>query len=164
MILADVHDLLALAASFDNRKFDDATVAAWHAVLHDLEAGDAQTAVLQHFSASREYLMPVHIREVALALKRRRDYLAREAKEAERLAIEAAARGPVEDRSEDVQELLQQARTMLPEGNPDQLRHMSGHWRQVRRRRERAEAAVPNPHFRGWHVPPGTGVDEVPDA
>jgi len=161
VILADVYDLLTLAASFDNRKFDDATVAAWHAVLHDLEPGDAQTAVLAHFSSSREYLMPVHIREAALAAKRRREYLVREARDAEQLAIEDAARGPVEDRSEDVLALLQQARTMLPEGKPEKLRYATAEWNRVRRWRTQVDE--PNPHFRGWHVPPGTGAADVPD-
>jgi hypothetical protein len=147
--LADVYDLLTLAASFDNRKFDDATVAAWHAVLHDLDPGDAQTAVLQHFSSSREYLMPVHIREAAQAVRRRREHLEREAQQADQRAVESAQRGPTTDRSPEIAAFVAQVRSMLPPGDPGKLRHATKHWQRVQRIRE----AVQNPDYRPWQLP-----------
>lgn len=142
----ETSDLLALIARYDNRRADDATVIAWHAVLGDLNHGDCQAAVLRHIATSDAYLMPVHIRRLADEIDRERRREAREERERQaQLAIEA---DPTRrDRSDEVRALIAQLRMALPEGDPDKLRYGSGHWRQVREARERQESAVPNPHY-----------------
>jgi hypothetical protein len=143
---AETSDLLALIARYDNRRVDDATVIAWHAVLGDLLPGDCQAAVFRHMGTSDAYLMPVHIRRLAEEIDRERRRQARETRESEQAAIEAA--DPTRrDRSEHVRALIAQLRTELPEGDPDSLRYASKHWRQVREARERQENAEPNPHY-----------------
>ena len=143
---AETSDLLALIARYDNRRVDDATVIAWHAVLGDLLAVDCQAAVIRHVGTSDAYLMPVHVRRLADEIDRDRRRHAREARETEQAAIEAA--DPTRrDRSDAVRELIAELRAKLPEGDPDSLRHASKHWREVREARERQENAEPNPHF-----------------
>jgi hypothetical protein len=142
----ETSQLLTLIARYDNRRVDDATVIAWHAVLGDLEPADCQAAVIRHVGTSDAYLMPVHIRRLAEEIDRERRKQIREAREVEQAAIEAA--DPTRrDRSEHVRALIAQLRTELPEGDPDSLRYASKHWRQVREARERQENAEPNPHF-----------------
>lgn len=141
---AETHDLLALIAAYDNRRFDDATVLAWHPILEEHAFADCRRAVIQHFSSSDAYLMPVHIRRGALEVERDRKRLQREAAERdEQLAIEA---DPTRrDRSEDVRRLIAQLRDSLPDGDPDKLRRSE--WLEHDRRRERLAAAEPNPLY-----------------
>lgn len=146
MNLAEVSQLLALIARYDNRKADDATVVAWHAVLGDLGLADCQQAVIKHINTSDAYLMPVHIRRGAEEIDRDRRRQAREAREAEIAAIEAA--DPTRrDRSDAVKALIAELREKLPAGDPDSLRHASGYWREQREARERQENAEPNPLY-----------------
>lgn len=146
MNLAEVSQLLAWIARYDNRKADDATVVAWHAVVGDLDLGDARRAVVEHFSSSDAYLMPVHIRRGVAEIERDRRRQAREARESELKAIEAA--DPTRrDRSDAVKALIAELREKLPDGDPDSLRYGSGYWRQVREDRERQASAEPNPHY-----------------
>lgn len=146
MNLAETSQLLALIAKYDNRKADDATVVAWHAVLGDLDAADARAAVLAHIGNADAYLMPVHIRRGVAEIQRERHRVEREAREAAQKAIEAA--DPTRsDRSAEVDDLINRLRAILPEGDPDSLRHSTREWRQARENRERALRAVPNPHY-----------------
>jgi len=64
--LSETSALLALIASVDNRRVEDATVLAWCDILGDLPYSDCQRAVRQHFAGSTDYLMPAHIREAAI--------------------------------------------------------------------------------------------------
>lgn len=138
--------LLGLIARYDNRKADDATVLAWHAVLGDLDLADCQAAVIRHIGTDDAYLMPVHIRRIVEDIDRDRRRQAREAREAELAEIEAA--DPTRtDRSDAVKALIAELRAKLPDGDPDSLRYASGYWRQVREDRERLERAEANPHY-----------------
>jgi hypothetical protein len=124
--LAETHDLLTLIAVYDNRRFDDATVLAWHEVLGDRSFADCRIAVVKHFGSSHEYLMPVHVRQGAAEIGRRR---AQEIERAERLAIEA---DPTRrDRSLEVHKLIAELRASLPPVDP----------RKVSRRNRRRGAA-----------------------
>jgi hypothetical protein len=67
--LAETHDLLTFVAVFDNRRFDDANVWAWQLVLADLPFTECHTAVGRHFTASTEYLMPAHIRQLVKVIR-----------------------------------------------------------------------------------------------
>lgn len=142
----ETSQLLALIARYDNRRADDATVIAWHAVLGDLDLADCQTAVIKHVGSSDAYLMPVHIRRLVDDIDRERRRAERERAEAEVKAIEAA--DPTRrDRSDDVKALIAQLRTQLLAGDPDSLRYATRQWREVREARERQENAEPNPLF-----------------
>lgn len=147
---AETNDLLAFVAVYDNRRFDDATVIAWHRVLGDLDLAACQAAVVRHFGTDDAYLMPVHVRRLVdeLAGERRRQEReqARLAREAELAAIEAAHPAR-RDRTEAIEELIAELRGKLPPGNPDCLRYASGYWRQQREDRVRQANAVPNPHY-----------------
>jgi hypothetical protein len=143
---AETSDLLALIARYDNRRADDATVIAWHAVLGDLDLADCQAAVIQHVGTSDAYLMPVHVRRLVGEIDRERRRLAREARAAEIAALEAA--DPTRrDRSDAVKALIAELRDKLPDGDPDSLRHSSRYWREQREARKRQERAEPNPHY-----------------
>lgn len=145
MNLAEVHQLLALASTLDNRRFDDATVYAWHEILGDLPYADCKAAIYAHFAESDEYLMPVHIRRAALEaerLRRRDQRLALEAAEAEQLAIAAVS---TEDRSEEVKALIDDLRDKLPPSDPMKFRRPE--WVEVEKARERAAKAEPNPLY-----------------
>lgn len=61
MNLAETHDLLTFAAVIDNRRFDDATVAAWQSILPKIDIDDALEAARRHYAASLDYLTPAHI-------------------------------------------------------------------------------------------------------
>lgn len=140
---AETHDLLAFIAAYDNRRFDDATVLAWHAVFAETEFADSRAAVIDHFATSDAYLMPVHVRRGADAAKRDRRRRARERGEA--LALEAELAKPRRDRSEDVRKLIAELRDSLPDGDPDKLRRAE--WVEHDRRRERWPVIEPNPHY-----------------
>jgi hypothetical protein len=146
MNLAETSQLLALIARYDNRKADDATVVAWHAVLGDLDVADCRAAVVAHIGTADAYLMPVHIRRGVAEIERERHRVEREAREAAQKEIEAA--DPTRhDRSAAVRALIDQLRTELPEGDPDSLRHSTREWRRAREGRERQLRAVPNEHY-----------------
>lgn len=121
MNLVETAQLLAFVARIDNRRVDDATVAAWQAVLDYVPAGDALAAVKQHFANSDDYLKPFHICRFADEADRERRKRAREAREweAEQTAI---ARGPVEDRSDEVTALVRKIADNLP-GIPADQKH-----------------------------------------
>lgn len=72
MNYAETARLLAAASSVDRRQLDDATVATWHAILGDLDAGDALEALRRHFAQSTDWLMPAHIRDGVRAIRDQR--------------------------------------------------------------------------------------------
>lgn len=76
MTLDEVIDLLTVAAVFDFRSIGEADAIAWHAVLGDLDFGDARTAVLAHYTESCDRIMPANVRQRVKAMRRER--LARE--------------------------------------------------------------------------------------
>ena len=144
MNLVQTHDLLTLAAKYDNRRFDDATVVAWQEIFADQPYDDCRTAVVRHFASTTDYLMPVHVLRGANDLDRERRRREREA--SERRAQLALGSDPTRrDRSTEVYALIAELRASLPEGDPDKLRRPE--WLEVDRQRERLANAEPNPHY-----------------
>lgn len=152
MNLAETNQLLTLIASYDNRRTGDETVRAWREVLADLPFADCRAAVVEHFANSEAYLMPVHVRQGALA--RDRDRRREQREEQDRLAIEAEASDPTRrDRSPEVRALLDELRRRLPPVDETKIRRVE--WVENDKRREREERAEPNPAFVG--PPPADG-------
>jgi len=60
---ADVTRLLAIIATFDNRRVEESTIAAWSAVFEGTPWTFAQCrqAVVNHFRESTDYLQPAHV-------------------------------------------------------------------------------------------------------
>ncbi|UVK61378.1 helicase loader [Microbacterium phage Gingerbug] len=60
---ADVVRLLAIIATFDNRRVEDSTIAAWSAVFEGLPwtFEQCRRAVVKHFRDSTDYLQPAHV-------------------------------------------------------------------------------------------------------
>lgn len=54
--------LLGICASYDNRAVDEISVYAWFRVVGDLPYGACETAVIDHYSTSREWIMPADVR------------------------------------------------------------------------------------------------------
>ena len=110
MNAVEIGTVLAKAAAFDRRKVGEADILAWLEAIGDLGYADALAAVTRHFRDSTEYLQPAHIRQHVEEIDRDRRRAAREhredqAKEAERLAIEAA---PRTDRSRELAEAIRE--------------------------------------------------------
>jgi hypothetical protein len=69
MNLGEANRLLTYAAAIDSRHIDDATVIAWHGIVGDLQLSDCLEAVRRHFAGSKDWLMPAHIRELAIKIR-----------------------------------------------------------------------------------------------
>jgi len=72
----EVWDLLELIASIDRRKVGLTDRQVWEGFVGDLDAADAQAAVIAHYTEATDWIMPAHIRQRVKAM--RRDRLARE--------------------------------------------------------------------------------------
>lgn len=68
----DAMRLLAVAASFDNRKPDKDAAVAWGVALGDLPWVDCRDAVLEHYGQTSEWLMPAHVKAIVGRLRSRR--------------------------------------------------------------------------------------------
>lgn len=146
--LADTNDLLTFIARFDNRRFDDATVLAWHPVVADLTLADCQQAVAQHFGTSDAYLMPVHIRRLVDGIKRDRVRALRAAEQRQAIeAHESVPRGTLRDRTAEIREFVASVRSVLPDGDEEALRPRAKHWEREHRAHQRQQSAVPNPDY-----------------
>ena len=62
-------ELLAMCSAFDRRTVGNMDITAWHRVLGDVDATDAQQAVADHYADSREWIMPADIRRRVKALR-----------------------------------------------------------------------------------------------
>lgn len=60
---ADVIRLLAVIATFDNRRVEDSTIAAWSSVFDSTPwtFDQCREAVIRHFRDSTDYLQPAHV-------------------------------------------------------------------------------------------------------
>lgn len=76
MTLDETIDLLTVAVAFDRRTVGEADAIAWHAAVGDLDFADSREAVIAHYRASRDWIMPADVRSRVKAL--RRDRLDRE--------------------------------------------------------------------------------------
>jgi hypothetical protein len=144
MNLVETHDLLTLAAQYDNRRFDDAVTVAWQELLADLPFDYCRLALLRHFGTTEAYLMPVHVRRGVEEIDRERRRAAREA--AEWRALERQQADPTRrDRSAEVTQLIQQVRDRLPAVDETKFRRREVvEWE---RQAARAARAEPNPHY-----------------
>jgi hypothetical protein len=140
--LQETNQLLRFAASVDNRKFDDATVVAWQAILADVDSVDAMAAAVEHFRTNRDYLVPVHIRDGAKAVVELREREILREQVQNRLAklddhTESAPQMVTsgEDRAPEVRALIQSVTDSLPK--------VDNHARAVAR--ARAERGRPTP-------------------
>jgi hypothetical protein len=61
MTKAEVARVLATAARYDGRKFDDADVDEWFETIGKLDYDTAIRDVRRHFSNSERRLLPVHL-------------------------------------------------------------------------------------------------------
>ncbi len=79
MTPADASKVLTLIAVYDNRSFEKVTCHAWADALDGLDLADCLDAVKAHFRTSRDWLMPVDIRNhVRAVLRERRSREARD--------------------------------------------------------------------------------------
>ena len=62
MTLDETISLLATCAAYDRRTIGKTDAVAWHAIVRDLPFADAQQAVFDHYSESREWIMPADVR------------------------------------------------------------------------------------------------------
>lgn len=70
----EVRALIALAMSYDNRKFPgDSNIAAWteQAERNEWTFEAAREAIHEHYATSTEFLMPAHITAILTAVRRR---------------------------------------------------------------------------------------------
>lgn len=140
--------VLAKAAALDNRSQSDAAILAWHEVIGDLDFRDALEAVATHRRESDAYLMPVHVRRIAEKLRTERREL--EFQQGQRRELEAyrADAGPLTDRSEDIQRLVDQIRSILPDGDVKALHPRREYWRREHQAYRRQTTGEPNPAYR----------------
>lgn len=61
MNYAETTQVLAAIQIYDARHVDEATIKAWHKMLHAFTLPDCLAAVEAHFRESTEYLLPAHI-------------------------------------------------------------------------------------------------------
>lgn len=54
--------LLGICAAYDRRTVGEIDVIAWYRVLGDLAYSDCEAAVVAHYSAKTDWIMPAHIR------------------------------------------------------------------------------------------------------
>ncbi len=69
---ADMADVLSAAAVYDGRNIGRTDVAAWHAAAGHLNRDDALAAVVRHYAASTDRMMPAHLIQGALAIRNER--------------------------------------------------------------------------------------------
>lgn len=154
MNLEETAAVLAKAAGYDNRTIGDANVMAWHEALGDLNVRDCLAAVAQHHRESDAYLMPVHVRRIAERLRKERQDREFEQDQQRQLAAYAAQAGPLTDRSEDIRRLVDQIRSVLPEGDVEALHPRREYWRREHRAYTRQVNAEPNPRYKPRAVDP----------
>lgn len=69
---SQVGDLLTVIVAFDRRTIGEADIEAWHLILADLPLEDCAQAVKDHYTESRDWIMPVDVRNGAIRIDRRR--------------------------------------------------------------------------------------------
>lgn len=61
MDASEVGKLLALMATYDQRKIGESDIAAWSMIVGRFDYADAKDAVIAHYAASQDRIMPAHI-------------------------------------------------------------------------------------------------------
>lgn len=72
MTPAEAQMLLTVAAAFDNRKPDADAAKAWAIALGDLPYVDCRDAVVEHYRASSEWLMPAMVIKAVKRIRAKR--------------------------------------------------------------------------------------------
>lgn len=72
MLPSQVAELLAMSSAFDSRTIGPADVAAWHAVIGDLDLDDAKAALIGWYAEHHERVMPADIRAGVKRIRRDR--------------------------------------------------------------------------------------------
>ncbi len=72
MTRTETAQLLTMIAAYDRRTIGDADVIAWHDLLTDARFTDAKQAVSRHYSASRQWMMPVELLDGIKAIRSER--------------------------------------------------------------------------------------------
>ena len=75
MTPSQVAVLLGMCAAYDSRTVGESDVVAWHAILDKYHLADAREAVIEHYTRSRDRIMPADV--VAAARKARSDRVMR---------------------------------------------------------------------------------------
>lgn len=70
--LADAYELLAVAQSFDRRTVGDFDAEGWRRAMHGLALEDCKQAIVEHYTTSTDWLMPAHIRQGVMRIRRDR--------------------------------------------------------------------------------------------
>jgi hypothetical protein len=65
MTPAEVVDVLAKCAAYDQRTVGSVDVMAWFDVIGDLDRDDALAAVTRHYRDTADRIMPAHVRQLA---------------------------------------------------------------------------------------------------
>lgn len=108
MTYDEVCDLLAIAAAYDRRTLGDADGEAWEAAVGDLPFTDARLAVVAHYRASRDWIMPADVRQRVAAIQAERLRLAP--------GLEAGIPEELADRPIEYRDALQRAKQAAAEG------------------------------------------------
>lgn len=69
---AEAATLLAVAAAFDNRKPDADAAQAWAMALDGLRFHDCRDAIMAHYRASTEWVMPAMVRAAVKRIRAKR--------------------------------------------------------------------------------------------
>lgn len=72
MTKSQVVALLAFITAYDRRTTSEIDDEAWYLAVGDLDFEDAKTAVAEHFRRSKDWLMPVHVRDGVATIRTRR--------------------------------------------------------------------------------------------
>lgn len=147
MNIEEIGAVLAKAAGFDNRTIGQANLLAWHEILGDLDLGDCLDAITAHHRESTDYLMPAHVRRIALKLRAERRERERSDEQRHALEAYAATAGPLVDRSEEIRAFVGQVRDVLPDSDLEALAPRHEHWRREHQAWQRQQDAEPNPDF-----------------
>ena len=65
----EIAALLTVVVSIDRRKVGHADVEAWLGTLGDLRFNECRDAAVKHYAHSTDWLMPAHIRRLAVAAR-----------------------------------------------------------------------------------------------
>lgn len=61
--------LLTVVASYDRRSLGEADVIAWHGAIGDMTFEECRDATVKHYASQTDWLMPAHVRKLALAAR-----------------------------------------------------------------------------------------------
>lgn len=66
---AECAQLLTIVASYDRRTLGEADVISWQGAIGDLTFEECRTAVVKHYAEQTDWLMPAHVRRLALSAR-----------------------------------------------------------------------------------------------